>query len=407
MATVNWADDKRGKRKYPPPSFYLPLVVKSDKQPYKVIPRNLVPKGKGNKDQQIGYWNVQRRWRMRKGQRVDIDPKVHFYYLGTGPRADLKFRERAEDVVWVAMQGSKTEPTNLGNRKRNQKPIQPEFDIQLPNELEVVEFEDRSNSSSRASSRASSRGNSRETSRSNSRQQSRDNSRSPSRSRSNSTSESSQNSAQDLVAAVTAALKNLGFEPPKSDKSGNASGTSTPKGKKKPKQAKSNEQGSPNNVPSDKSQMNKPKWKRVPNASENVIKCFGPRDFDHNMGDADLVQNGVEAKNFPQIAELIPTQAAMFFDSEVSTKEMGNKVQIIYTYKMLVDKDNKHLPKFLEQVSAFTKPSVVKETQSHPLQNTMPEPAQLNVAAAEFKPPVTTASDGSNAEIEIVDEVLH
>nr|AIW52791.1 nucleocapsid protein [Human coronavirus NL63]AIW52793.1 nucleocapsid protein [Human coronavirus NL63] len=377
MASVNWADDRAARKKFPPPSFYMPLLVSSDKAPYRVIPRNLVPIGKGSKDEQIGYWNVQERWRMRRGQRVDLPPKVHFYYLGTGPHKDLKFRQRSDGVVWVAKEGAKTVNTSLGNRKRNQKPLEPKFSIALPPELSVVEFEDRSNNSSRASSRSSTRNNSRDSSRSTSRQQSR-------------TRSDSNQSSSDLVAAVTLALKNLGFD--NQSKSPSSSGTSTPKKPNKPlSQPRADKP----------SQLKKPRWKRVPTREENVIQCFGPRDFNHNMGDSDLVQNGVDAKGFPQLAELIPNQAALFFDSEVSTDEVGDNVQITYTYKMLVAKDNKNLPKFIEQISAFTKPSSIKEMQSqssHAVQNTV-----LNASIPESKP----LADDDSAIIEIVNEVLH
>uniref|UniRef100_UPI003467EE3E nucleocapsid phosphoprotein n=1 Tax=Swine acute diarrhea syndrome coronavirus TaxID=2032731 RepID=UPI003467EE3E len=102
-------------------------------------------------------------------------------------------------------------------------------------------------------------------------------------------------------------------------------------------------------------QMDKPEWKRVPNSEEDVRKCFGPRSVSRNFGDSDLVQHGVEAKHFPTIAELLPTQAALAFGSEITTKESGEFVEVTYHYVMKVPKTDKNLPRFLEQVSAYSK----------------------------------------------------
>nr|ABB90496.1 truncated nucleoprotein [Human coronavirus 229E] len=198
MATVKWADasePQRGRQGRIPYSLYSPLLVDSE-QPWKVIPRNLVPINKKDKNKLIGYWNVQKRFRTRKGKRVDLSPKLHFYYLGTGPHKDAKFRERVEGVVWVAVDGAKTEPTGYGVRRKNSEPEIPHFNQKLPNGVTVVEEPD-SRAPSRSQSRSQSRG----------RGESKSQSRNPS-------SDRNHNSQDDIMKAVAAALKSLGFDKP-------------------------------------------------------------------------------------------------------------------------------------------------------------------------------------------------
>lgn len=375
MATVNWGDAveqaaSRGRKRIPL-SLFAPLRVTDGKNFWNVMPRNGVPTGRGNPDQQIGYWVEQKRWRMQKGQRKDQPSNWHFYYLGTGPHADAPFRKRIQGVHWVAIDGAKTSPTGLGVRNRNKEPATPQFGFQLPADLNVVEATSRSASRSQSCSR------------------------NQSQSRSGAQTPRAQQSSQavDIVAAVKQALADLGI----------ASSQSKPQsGKNTPKPRSRAVSPAPASKPARK-QMDKPEWKRVPNSEEDVRKCFGPRSVSRNFGDSDLVQHGVEAKHFPTIAELLPTQAALAFGSEITTKEVGDFVEVNYHYVMKVPKTDKNLPRFLEQVSAYSKPSQIRRSQSQ---------QDLNVDAPAFTPappatPVPRNPDFPEEEVEMVDEIIN
>nr|AGT21371.1 nucleoprotein [Human coronavirus 229E] len=388
MATVKWADasePQRGRQSRIPYSLYSPLLVDSE-QPWKVIPRNLVPINKKDKNKLIGYWNVQKRFRTRKGKRVDLSPKLHFYYLGTGPHKDAKFRERVEGVVWVAVDGAKTEPTGYGVRRKNSEPEIPHFNQKLPNGVTVVEEPD-SRAPSRSQSRSQSRG----------RGESKSQSRNPS-------SDRNHNSQDDIMKAVAAALKSLGFDKPQEkDKKSAKTGTPKPSRNQSPASSQSAAKilarSQSSETKEQKHEMQKPRWKRQPNddVTSNVTQCFGPRDLDHNFGSAGVVANGVKAKGYPQFAELVPSTAAMLFDSHIVSKESGNTVVLTFTTRVTVPKDHPHLGKFLEELNAFT-----REMQQQPL---------LNPSALEFNPSQTSPAtvepvrDEVSIETDIIDEV--
>nr|WJJ08865.1 N protein [Bat coronavirus] len=363
--SVSFDNAARGRSGRVPLSYYLPVINTSAQPFYKVMPQNAVPTGMGNQSQQIGYWNEQVRWRMSKGQRKDLPSKWHFYYLGTGPHAELPYRQRQQGVFWVAKEGAKTQPTGLGARGRNAELISPRFSTNLPDSIEISDTGSRSNS--RANSRARSQSNdqsSRSRSQSvgrnqNNRSQSRgrqpnqpngsnsngsrgnqQRNRSNSRNRGNS---NANNQHSDLVAAVREALAGLGITPNSNKSTPATSGRSTPKRSKSPQ---------PTEKKSIK-QTDKPTWKRVPHSQENVEKCFGPRTASLNFGDAQLVRLGVDYPHFPQIAELVPTQAALLFGSEITAHEVGDDIQITYVYKMNVPKANRSLVRFLPHVGAY------------------------------------------------------
>nr|WCC61732.1 nucleocapsid phosphoprotein [Bat Coronavirus HlYN20] len=379
MSSVSFEDKPRGRAGRIPLSFYSPVMVDGSTPFWKVMPKNAVPTGKGNKDQQIGYWNEQKRWRMIKGQRKDLDSKWHFYYLGTGPHADASFRTRLDGVFWVAVQGSKTEPTGLGTRKRNADLVKPQFAVKLPSAVYVVEESSRPASRNQSNSRNQSESRSQSRAR-DSNNGSQNNSRSQSRNRSS--NGSSRNEPVDIVAAVKQALQELGVAPAESNqkskgKKKSTSGTSTPKQSATPKSSSPQMQ---------RKQVERPVWKRVPNKEENVTVCFGPRDALRNFGDAELVAQGVQAPHYPQLAELCPSTAALLFGGEVSTRESGDEVEITFHYKLKVSKTHKDLPAFLQQVSAYAQTPEMTVISTN-----------LNPAAADFKP--------MEDAVEIIDQV--
>nr|UIG55616.1 nucleocapsid protein [Afronycteris nana bat alphacoronavirus/Bat77/Eswatini/2014] len=403
--SVGFDNAVRGRSGRVPFSFYMPVINTSSKPFHKVMPANAVPLGKGNRDEQIGYWNEQVRWRMVRGVRKDLPSKWHFYYLGTGPHADLSYRTRKQGVYWVAREHSKTQPTGLGHRGRNAEPTRPVFNTPLPTELEIADVNSRPNS--RASSRARSQSNSSNRSRSNSRSQSRSRQqddqprgaqnngrqRSQSRGRSQSGDRGNQraksNGQQDMVAAVRQALAELGFSNQKKSSSG--SGSRTPP-------VSDNQTSQKKKTPV--SQTDKPVWKRTPHSQQNVELCFGPRDTYQNFGDSQLVRLGVDYPHFPQIAELIPSQAAMLFGSEISAHEHGDFIQLTYVHKVQVPKDNKALVNFLPHISAFADATddVTSQSSSQaPLEQRVRLPRSHSTEAL-------PSSDSTDAEVDSVDD---
>nr|WCC62404.1 nucleocapsid phosphoprotein [Bat Coronavirus MrGD19]WCC62410.1 nucleocapsid phosphoprotein [Bat Coronavirus MrGD19]WCC62482.1 nucleocapsid phosphoprotein [Bat Coronavirus MrJX20] len=355
----------RGRRNRIPYSHYAPIRVTDDKPLYKVLASDAVPQGLSGvtKNQQIGYWNEQVRWRMRRGERVELPSNWHFYYLGTGPHSEVPFRKRTEGVYWVALAGSKTEPTNLGERKPSVKPLEPDFKTRLPSNVEVVEPTTPQNS--RANSRSRSRGpQSRNSSNSTSDSQSRNNykkdqprnqsSRPQSRNRNQSSNRNQSNdkeasSKEDLIAAVAEALKSLGIgqkpdqpkQQPRHQVKFNNKGSNTPKSKSR------------SNSASRTNQKDKPEWRRTPTGEDTVEACFGSRGGFRNFGDSEMLQKGVQASGYAQIAGLVPSSPALLFGGNVAVKELADDVEITYTYKMTVPKDDPNLALFLAQVDAY------------------------------------------------------
>lgn len=204
--------------------------------------------------------------------------------------------------------------------------------------------------------------------------------------------------------AVAAALKSLGFDKPQEkDKKSAKTGTPKPSRNQSPASSQSAAKilarSQSSETKEQKHEMQKPRWKRQPNddVTSNVTQCFGPRDLDHNFGSAGVVANGVKAKGYPQFAELVPSTAAMLFDSHIVSKESGNTVVLTFTTRVTVPKDHPHLGKFLEELNAFT-----REMQQQPL---------LNPSALEFNPSQTSPAtvepvrDEVSIETDIIDEV--
>nr|WCC62620.1 nucleocapsid phosphoprotein [Bat Coronavirus SkGX19] len=390
MASVKFQPRGRSKGRIPL-SLFAPLRVTDEKPLYKVLPNNAVPQGMGDKGQQIGYWVEQQRWRMRRGDRVDLPSNWHFYFLGTGPHSDLPFRKRTDGVFWVAIDGAKTQPTGLGVRKSSEKPLVPKFKNKLPNNVEIVEPTTPNNS--RANSRSRSRGG-QSNSRGNSQNRG-DKSRNQSRNRSQSNDRGS-DSRDDLVAAVKKALEDLGVGAAK-PKGKTQSGKNTPKNKSRSGSVQRTEA------------KDKPEWRRTPSGDESVEVCFGPRGGTRNFGSTEFVAKGVNAPGYAQAASLVPGAAALLFGGNVATKEMADGVEITYTYKMLVPKDDKNLEIFLAQVDAYKlgdpKPQRKVKRSRTPTPKPATEPIYDDVAADPTYANLewdTTVEDG----VEMINEVF-
>lgn len=78
-----------------------------------------------------------------------------------------------------------------------------------------------------------------------------------------------------------------------------------------------------------------------------------------------MLQKGVQASGYAQIASLVPSASALLFGGNVAVKELADDVEITYTYKMTVPKDDPNLALFLSQVDAYkngsAKPQRVKK----------------------------------------------
>lgn len=386
MSSVSFQGDGPRRSGRVPLSFYSPILSTGNVPFWKLMPQNGVPNGKGGKNQQIGYWNEQQRWRTRKGLKEMLPSKWHFYYLGTGPHSEEPFRKRTQGVFWVAKEGAKTEPTGLGSRKKSEPLLTPKFSFKLPDGLEVSE--PTSNPASRSSSQAPSRQQSKSRDPTPTKQSK---SRDQSQTRKGQSKQKQSQPQDDLVAAVRAALMGMGISP-KSPGGGGAkskkkSAPSTPR-------ERSKSPGKSSRQPDSKRQVDRPRWKRVPNKLEDVTTCFGRRDTSRNFGDGDLIREGIDAKYYPQLAELVPGTAALLFDSEISTKEAGEDVIITYHYRMKVPKSDKNLSRFLQQVSAYA-------------DNSSLDGPKLDSNAPEFVP--AGAAGGFEPEedviVEMVDEV--
>nr|WCC62283.1 nucleocapsid phosphoprotein [Bat Coronavirus MsGX16] len=412
-----------------PLSYFAPITVTSDKKLWNVLPKNAVPSGKGKASQQVGYWSEQTRWKMQKGERVEKPSFWHFYFLGTGPHADAKFRERIPGVVWVSKANADLKPTDLGTRSKARNLIIPKFDTELPDDIEIVDKSSAPNSrgNSRSQSRGAksgskSRGNSqtrdnsksRDNSNNRGKSQSRNNSRSRGQQRNNNQQRQSSgnagNNTADLAAAIVLALEKAGLARDTEKASKKESSNNNKKQKSRasspaPTQSKNTDQ------------LTKVVWKRVPDPSCNVKQCFGPRSTYQNFGDEDAVEKGVRAKHYPSWAELTPTTAALLFGGEVMTVEDGEDIVIQYTYQMRVPKTTPALQTFLPQVSAFANLSgddASESGQEMPVvtsaaESAAPAPAstpKLNPKAETFVPPKVDPNYFAGMKVEIMNKTI-
>nr|BAS25714.1 nucleocapsid protein [Ferret coronavirus] len=367
---VNWGDEpvpsqRRGRSRSRsrrnddiPLSYFNPITYDGRTKPFwNVAPKDFVPTGKGNKDQQVGYWNRQQRYRMQKGQRFDLPDRWFFYYLGTGPHATAKFKDRIDGVFWVGKNGSKIVPTGLGTRGTNQQSLDLRFDCKVP-----TDFKLETNAGSRNNSRSRSRG----------------------RSKSNTRSNNSSGNNADIATAVAAALTQMGFAPKETQKNRSRS--------KSKGRSTSKERTAPNNE-------NKHSWKKTPGKGD-VESMFGKRRPDANFGNADLVALGSADKHYPQLAECVPGPAALLFGGKWTAKEEGDNVVVTVKYNYTLPNDDK-TKAFLSQIDAYTKPSdVVKEQRSRSKSRERPQtPIPIAATAAE------DYTDAFDENVEIIDEL--
>nr|WET18155.1 nucleocapsid protein [Canine coronavirus] len=373
---VSWGDEStkrrgrsnsRGRKNNDIPlSFFNPITLKQGSKFWDLCPRDFVPQKIGNKDQQIGYWNRQIRYRMVKGQRKDLPERWFFYYLGTGPHADAKFKQKLEGVVWVAKEGAMNKSTTLGTRGANNESKPLKFDVKVPLEFQLEVNQSRDNSRSRSQSRSQSRN------------------RSQSRGRQQSNNKKDDNVEQ----AVLAALKKLGVDTEKQQRS----------------RSKSKERSSSKPRDTTPKNENKHTWKRTAGKGD-VTFFYGARSSSANFGDSDLVANGNGAKHYPQLAECVPSVSSILFGSYWTAKEDGDQIEVTFTHKYHLPKDDPKTGQFLEQINAYTRPSEVAKEQrqrksrsksAEKKQDELPEPLVENY---------TDVFD--DTQVEIIDEVTN
>lgn len=368
---VNWGDEpskrrgrsnSRGRKNGTIPlSYFNPITLELGKNFWNVCPRDFVPKGIGNKDQQIGYWNRQSRFRIVKGQRKELPERHFFYFLGTGPHADAKFKDKIDGVFWVARDGAMTKPTTLGTRGTNNEPKTLKFDGKIPPQFQLEVNRSRNNSRSGSQSRSVSRN------------------RSQSRGRQQSTNQN--NSVEDTIVAV---LERLGV-------------TDNQRSRSKSRERSDSKPTTPNNA-------NKHTWKKTAGKGD-VTNFYGARSVSANFGDSDLVANGNAAKCYPQIAECVPSVSSMLFGSQWSAEEAGDQVKVTLTHTYYLPKDDAKTSQFLEQIDAYKRPSVVAKEQRQRKSRSKSadkKPEELSVTLVEA---YTDVFD--DTQVEMIDEITN
>nr|BAJ08261.1 nucleocapsid protein [Feline coronavirus] len=369
---VNWGDEpsksrgrsnSRGRKNSDIPlSFYNPITLEPGSKFWNVCPRDFVPKGIGNKDQQIGYWNRQTRFRIVEGQRTELSERWFFYFLGTGPHADAKFKDKIDGVFWVARDGAMNKPTRLGTRGTNNESKPLKFDGKTPPQfqLEVNRFRNNSRSGS----------------------QSRSVSRNRSQSRGRQQSNNQNNNFEDTIVAV---LQKLGVTEQRSRSKSRDRSDSKPR------------DTTPKNA-------NKHTWKKTAGKGD-VTNFYGARRASANFGDSDLVANGNAAKCYPQIAECVPSVSSMIFGSQWSAEEAGDQVKVTLTHTYYLPKDDAKTSQFLEQIDAYKRPSEVAKDQRQRKSRSKSadkKPEELSVTLVEA---YTDVFD--DTQVEMVDEVTN
>nr|BAN67915.1 nucleocapsid protein [Feline coronavirus] len=370
---VNWGDEpskRRGrsnsrgrKNGNIPPSYFNPLTLEQGAKFWNVCPRDFVPKGIGNKDQQIGYWNRQERFRIVKGQRTDLPDRWFFYFLGTGPRADAKFKDKIDGVFWVAKDGAMNKPTSLGTRGTNNESKPLRFDGKIPPQFQLEVNRSRNNSRSSYHSRSVSRN------------------RSQSRGR-----QQSNNQNTNFEDTIVAVLHKLGVNTEQRSRS-----KSRERVDSKPRHT------TPKNA-------NKHTWKKTAGKGD-VTNFYGARSASANFGDSDLVANGNAAKCYPQIAECVPSVSSMLFGSQWSAEEAGDQVKVTLTHTYYLPKDDAKTCQFLEQIDAYKRPSQVAKEQRKPKPRSKSadkKPEELSVTLVEA---YTDVFD--DTQVEMIDEVTN
>nr|AUG69020.1 nucleocapsid protein [Feline coronavirus] len=370
---VNWGDEpskrrvrsnSRGRKSGNiPHSYFNPITLEPGSNFWNVCPRDFVPKGIGNKDQQIGYWNRHERYRIVKGQRKELPERWFFYFLGTGPHADTKFKDKIDGVFWVARDGAMNKPTTLGTRGTNNESKPLKFDGKTPPQFQLEVNRSRNNSRSGYQSRSVSRN------------------RSQSRGRQHSNNQS--NNVEDTIVAV---LEKLGV---------------TDNQRSRPKSKDRSDSKPRDTIPNN---ANKHTWKKTAGKGD-VTNFYGARSASANFGDSDLVANGNAAKCYPQIAECVPSVSSMLFGSQWSAEEAGDQVKVTLTHTYYLPKDGAKTSQFLEQIDAYKRPSQVAKDQRQRKSRSKSadkKPEELSVTLVEA---YTDVFD--DTQVEMIDEVTN
>nr|AUG69005.1 nucleocapsid protein [Feline coronavirus] len=370
---VNWGDEpskrrvrsnSRGRKSGNIPlSYFNPITLEPGSNFWNVCPRDFVPKGIGNKDQQIGYWNRHERYRIVKGQRKELPERWFFYFLGTGPHADAKFKDKIDGVFWVARDGAMNKPTTLGTRGTNNESKPLKFDGKTPPQFQLEVNRSRNNSRSGYQSRSVSRN------------------RSQSRGRQHSNNQS--NNVEDTIVAV---LEKLGV---------------TDKQRSRPKSKDRSDSKPRDTIPNN---ANKHTWKKTAGKGDVTNFC-GARSASANFGDSDLVANGNAAKCYPQIAECVPSVSSMLFGSQWSAEEAGDQVKVTLTRTYYLPKDDAKTSQFLEQIDAYKRPSQVAKDQRQRKSRSKSADKKPEELSVTFVEAYTDVFD--DTQVEMIDEVTN
>lgn len=363
---VNWGDEpskRRGrsssrgrKNSNIPFSYYNPITLEPGTKFWNVCPRDFVPRGIGNRDQQIGYWNRQARYRIVKGQRKDLPERWFFYFLGTGPHADAKFKDKIDGVFWVAKDGAMNKPTTLGTRGTNNESKPLKFDGKIPPQFQLEVNRSRNNSRGGSQSRSQSRG----------RQQA--------------------NNHDNVENTIVAVLQKLGVTAEQRSRSKSRDRSDSKLRDTTPKNA------------------NKHTWKKTAGKGD-VTNFYGARSVSANFGDSYLVANGNAAKCYPQIAECVPSVSSILFGSQWSAEEAGDQVKVTLTHTYYLPKDDAKTSQFLEQIDAYKRPSQVAKEQRHRKSRSKSADKKSEELSVTLVEAYTDVFD--DTQVEMIDEVTN
>nr|UFP05031.1 nucleocapsid protein [Severe acute respiratory syndrome-related coronavirus]UFP05041.1 nucleocapsid protein [Severe acute respiratory syndrome-related coronavirus]UFP05051.1 nucleocapsid protein [Severe acute respiratory syndrome-related coronavirus]UFP05061.1 nucleocapsid protein [Severe acute respiratory syndrome-related coronavirus]UFP05071.1 nucleocapsid protein [Severe acute respiratory syndrome-related coronavirus] len=275
-------------------------------------------------DDQIGYYRrATRRIRGGDGKMKELSPRWYFYYLGTGPEAQLTYGTQKDGIVWVAQEGALATPkTAIGTRNPNNNAA---IVLQLPQGTTLPKgfYAEGSRGGSAASSRSSSR------SRGNSRNST------PGSSRGNSPARQISAGGGDTALAILLLDRLNQLESKVSGKQPSQPQTVT---KKSAAEA-----------------AKKPRQKRTATKQYNVTQAFGrrgPEQTQGNFGDQELIRLGTDYKQWPQIAQFAPSASAFFGMSRIGMEVTPQGTWL--TYHGAIKLDDKD-PQFKDNVILLNK----------------------------------------------------
>nr|UUT43655.1 nucleocapsid protein [Betacoronavirus sp.]WDR17885.1 nucleocapsid protein [Hipposideros armiger Coronavirus] len=363
--TQNQNDNVRGARpktrkpRAPPQNnvSWFTAITQHGKEALSFKPGQGVPlNSNDDPDSRIGYWRRNIRTVTGNKGTKKLDPRWYFYYLGTGPEADLKYQQQKDGIIWVAAEHALNAPvTSIGTRNSaNDGAIVTTFapGTTLPKGFYVEGSRATSASSSAASSRSNSR------------------SRGNSKSRGNSPGRVTPQSTDPNTVLATLLLSRLEAL----DQKVNGS----------PKQGQIVTKKTASELAA------KPRQKRTAHTGYNVNAAFGrrgPGPYQGNFGDQEFNKRGTDYQHWPQIAQLAPTPSAFFGMSKIGIQKNDDGTWLAYNGFIKLDDKDPNFPVWIAEltknIDAYKEfPQKETKKQRKPKQNTADMAPQDAMGAA-------------------------